>query len=144
LVAHDFAPNLQFYGDHIMNKLALLCVASLGLAACQTTVDGTASAPAGGMQLASQSDMNAITGRTLTFGPDQSFVISGNGTLNGSWDGAPLVGTYEMRDGFFCRTLSQGPRGPSPEDCQLFILDGNTINVTRERGTGVSFDYTVS
>jgi len=127
-----------------MNKFALLCVASLGLAACQTNVDGMASAPADGMRLASQSDLNAIVGRTITFAPGQSFVISGNGTLNGSWDGAPLVGTYEMRDGFFCRTLSQGPRGPSPEDCQLFILDGNTISVTRDRGTGGSFDYTVS
>ena len=88
--------------------------------------------------------MNALAGRTISLDQGQSFIISENGTLDGSWDGKPLVGTYEMRDGFFCRTLSQGPRGPSPEDCQLLVLDGNSLTGSRDRGNGDSFTYTVS
>lgn len=116
-------------------------LAFVAISACQMTDDAGETA---GMRLATQSDLNAIVGKTITFEPGQSFVISSNGTLNGSWDGAPLTGTYQMRDGFFCRTLSQGPRGPSPEDCQLMVLDGNALAVTRDRGNGGSFTYTVS
>lgn len=126
-----------------MRKMISAACTALVLAACQTTTDGGV-ASSGPKQLSSQNDMSAVVGRTLTLGPRQSFVIASDGTLNGSWDGRPLVGTYQMRDGFFCRTLSQGPNGPSPEDCQLLILDGNTLKGTRNRGTGTSFTYTVS
>ena len=95
-------------------------------------------------QLVTQNDLNAVVGKTLTFREGSSFVISADGTLSGFFDGTPLVGTYEMRDGFFCRTLSEGPRGPSPEDCQLLVLDGNVLQVTRDRGNGSSFSYTLS
>ena len=115
--------------------------ALFALSACQTTGD---TAEMSGMQLATQNDLNAVIGKTLTFNPGESFVIAANGTMKGNWGGAPLVGTYEMRDGFFCRTLSQGPRGPSPEDCQLLILNGSSLDVTRDRGNGGSFSYTVS
>lgn len=127
-----------------MKHLAAIALATITLTACQTTTDGASVTQSGAKQLATQGDMNAIIGRTLTLNPGQSFVISANGTLNGSWDGKPLVGAYEMRDGFFCRTLSQGPRGPSPEDCQLFVLEGNKLQGTRDRGNGGSFTYTVS
>lgn len=127
-----------------MKYLAAISLAAITLTACQTTTEGAGAAQSGAMQLATQSDMNAIVGKTLTHSPGQSIVISSDGTLSGSWDGMPIVGTYEMRDGFFCRTLSQGPRGPSPEDCQLLVLDGNTVLGTRDRGTGNSFTYTVS
>ena len=118
--------------------------ALLGLAACQTTTDADASSQSSVQQLATQTDMSAITGKTLTLNPGQSFVISDDGTLAGTWDGGPLIGTYEMKDGYFCRTLSAGPSGPSPEDCQLLVLDGDQLMGTRDRGNGVSFTYTVS
>ena len=127
-----------------MKKILALAAIGMGLAACQTTNDVSTSDAASGRQLATQSDMNAVVGRTITLNPGQSFVISADGTLNGTWDGQPLVGTYEMRDGYFCRTLSQGPRGPAPEDCQLFVLQGNQLMGTRDRGNGSSFTYTVS
>ena len=97
----------------------------------------------GAKQLRTQSDMAAITGRTLTHQPGQTVVISADGTLSGTWDGKPLAGTYEMRDGYFCRVLSKGPNGPSPEDCQLFVLEGNTLTGTRNRGEGATFTYTL-
>jgi hypothetical protein len=113
----------------------------LALAACQTT---PAAAPVTNKQLATQEDLGLIIGKTISFNEGQSFRILGNGTIRGRWDGTPLRGTYEMRDGFFCRILTEGPRGPTGEDCQLFVLTGDTIAVTRERGTGASFNYTVS
>lgn len=123
---------------------SMLLVAVVGLAACETTTQVDTTAQVSAIQLATQSDMSAITGKTLTFAMDQSFVISDDGTLKGSWNGEPLIGTYEMKDGFFCRTLSAGPRGPSPEDCQLFKLNGTSVSATRDRGNGGSFTYTVS
>ena len=128
-----------------MNKLFPAFATVIVMAACQTTTDTNAGTPApGATQLATQSDMAAITGKTLTHQPGQSIKILADGTITGTWDGKPLVGTYVMKDGFFCRTLTEGPRGPSPEDCQLLVLDGNKIDGTRDRGNGNSFEYTVS
>jgi hypothetical protein len=127
-----------------MLKPFVFLIAGLTLAACQMPTETAMTSQMSMRQISTQSDMSAIIGKTLTFGPRQSFVISDNGTLRGSWDDMPLIGTYEMRDGFFCRTLSAGPSGPSPEDCQLLILDGANLMGTRDRGNGASFTYTVS
>lgn len=116
----------------------------ISLAACQTTGAQTDQPVDSATRLATQSDIGAIAGKTLTLEPGKSYVISAEGKINGSWDGSPLVGTYEMKNGFFCRTLSQGPRGPSPEDCQVLTLDGNVLSGTRNRGEGASFKLTVS
>jgi hypothetical protein len=128
-----------------MKPIFTAAFAAFFLSACQTTTDNAPVATASsGMQLATQDDMSVIVGKTITFNPGQSFKIASDGTLNGTWDGKPLVGTYQMKDGFFCRTLSAGPRGPSPEDCQLLLLNGNILDVTRDRGAGDAFTYTVS
>lgn len=82
----------------------LLLLTLIGLTACQTATEIGTTHQVSAKQLATQSDMSAITGKTLTFGAGQSFIISDNGTLAGFWDGNPLVGNYEMKDGFFCRT----------------------------------------
>lgn len=116
---------------------------AFGLAACETAPP-MAEEPSSATRLATQADMAAITGKMLTLEPGRSYVIGADGTIIGSWDGAPLVGQYEMKDGFFCRTLSQGPNGPSPEDCQILLLDGDTLRGTRDRGDGASFALMVS
>ncbi|AEI92458.1 hypothetical protein [Roseobacter litoralis] len=128
-----------------MRTLIAAFAAVATLSACQTTTNTTVTtATPNAMQLATQSDMAAITGKTLTLQPGQSIQILADGTIEGSWDGKPLAGTYVMKDGFFCRTLSQGPRGPSPEDCQLLVLEGNKVQGSRDRGNGASFTYIVS
>jgi len=127
-----------------MKSIVVMLIAGFGLSACQAVTETVGPAQAVGKQLETQSDMAAVIGNTLTLGPGQSFVISDNGTLNGSWNGMPLVGTYEMRDGYFCRTLSAGPGGASPEDCQLLVLEGTNLMGTRDRGNGASFTYTIS
>jgi len=139
-----FERSPYFNGGLNLKFFATLAFAALTLTACQSTTDGAAVTQSGGTQLATQVDMEAIFGKTLMAGPGQSLMISANGTLNGTWNSAPLAGTFEMRDGFFCRTLSASPRGAAPEDCQLLVLDGNSINGTRDRGNGASFSYIVS
>jgi hypothetical protein len=121
-----------------------MLISGVGLSACQTVTEAVGPAQAAGKQFETQSDTAAVIGNTLTLGPGQSFVISDNGTLDGSWNGMPLVGTYEMRDGYFCRTLSAGPGGGSPEDCQLLVLEGTNLMGTRDRGNGATFTYTIS
>lgn len=136
-----------------MKPHMFLIAGALALAACaETTADAEmetetmaeeSMAADATMQLATQEDLAAIVGKTLDFGEGRSFVISADGTLAGDWGGTPLAGTYEMRDGFFCRTLTAGPGGGSPEDCQLFILNGDMLDVTRDRGNGSNFSYTI-
>ena len=116
---------------------------AFGLAACETAAPMTEEASSA-TRLATQADMAAIAGKTLTLEPGKSYVIGADGTIKGSWGGAALVGQYEMKDGFFCRTLSQGPSGPAPEDCQILLLEGDTLRGTRDRGDGASFALTVS
>lgn len=122
---------------------AVLSVAALG--ACQMSETTSMAKPDGPMTVGTQGALDQfVSGKTVILGSDaRRFVIDPNGTLSGSWDGKPLVGTYEMRDGFFCRELQQGPGGASPEDCQLFVLDGDQLSVTRDRGNGGSFTYTI-
>ena len=141
-----FSANRTLEGLHL-KSFAIIAV--LGLAACQATVADQSTvqvAPqSGATQLATQADMTAVVGKRLVHDSPAQYVITGaDGTLSGSWDGVRLAGNYEMKDGFFCRTLSAGPGGASPEDCQLFILEGNKIIGTRNRGKGSSFTYTVT
>ncbi|UWR23440.1 hypothetical protein [Sulfitobacter sp. S190] len=127
-----------------MKNIIAMTVIGLGLAACQTTGAQQSVDKDAAMRLATQADMALIDGKTLTLEPGKSYVVSSAGTIRGSWEGKPLVGTYEMRDGYFCRVLTQGPNGPAPEDCQLLVLEGDTLRGTRNRGEGASFRLTVS
>ena len=126
-------------------SLVITALTGTVFAGCQTTtMDAMSGETSSATRLETQNDMAAITGKLLVLETGKSYVIGADGTIKGTWDGAALVGEYEMRDGFFCRTLSQGPNGPSGEDCQILILDGNQLKGTRDRGNGVSFMLTVT
>ena len=127
-----------------MKRVLFAAIAACGLTACMATTDDAGSDMSTARQLATQADLDAVIGKTLTLNPGQSFVVSADGSMIGVWDGAPLVGTYEMRDGYFCRVLTEFVQGPLPEDCQLWILDGDNLTGTRDRGEGASFTYTIS
>ena len=111
------------------------------LAGCQT---GQVTETAGAARLSTPADFATLYGQRLTFGDSDFVTINANGTLSGNFSGVETLGTWEVRDGFWCRELSAGPRGPAPEDCQLFVRDGNALNITRERGNGASFVYMIS
>jgi hypothetical protein len=122
---------------------AFVILAALGLAACQagTQPNSNANAAVQGTHLATQEDLAAIIDRPLSYDAGRTVVIRGDGTMEGDWDGVVLAGTYEMQDGYFCRTITAGPDGGLPTDCQLIVMRGDTLEFTRERGTGRSFSY---
>ncbi len=122
-----------------MKKITL--IAALLLAACQTGPAPMQAVVNG--SLSSEADFATLFGKRLGFGEDDFLTINPNGTLSGEFGGVRTLGTWEVRDGFWCRELTAGPRGPSPEDCQQFVRDGNTLNVTRDRGEGAPFVYTI-
>ena len=76
---------------------------------------------------------------------DNEIVIGSDGSISGVFNGAVLAGTWEWRDGAWCRTLTAGPRGPSPEDCQIWtITPEGEFEITRNRGEGSSFTYVLA
>mgnify|MGYP001793560826 FL=1 len=129
---------------------AFLLTASLGLlAACmsptsegETGMADKASMAADGAIATEAQFRDAIVGRTLTF-EGKSFVINADGTISGPWDGQGITGSWTWQDGAFCRDAKIGSRVLDP-GCQIFEVDGSSVKVTRERGAGASFVYTIS
>lgn len=82
--------------------------------------------------------------RMVLEGTDNSVVVNSDGSIGGTFAGTDLAGSWEWIDGAWCRTLTAGPRGPSPEDCQVWTKVGdNAFSVTRDRGAGSSFVYVI-
>ncbi|PLX39202.1 MAG: hypothetical protein C0606_01280 [Hyphomicrobiales bacterium] len=84
-----------------------------------------------------------LVGPRITDPKDEAnfFVVNNDGTLNGTWHGKTLTGTWRWDDAFFCRVLT-APR-PAPEDCQQWALADDKARLVRERGTGKTADYVV-
>lgn len=130
-----------------MKKVVLLGPV-LALSACLDA--GSDSGMAGGEGQAITSEaafVAAVADRQIELQgqPDNNLIIASNGSITGTFGGSNLAGTWAWRDGAWCRTLSEGPRGPSPEDCQIWTMtpDGD-FSVTRDRGAGGSFVYELS
>ncbi|WP_342075381.1 hypothetical protein [Yoonia sp. SS1-5] len=121
----------------MFKKIAFLSV--LLLSACQMTDP----APAAG-KLSTAADFAPLVGKTLRLNETDFAVMNADGTLSGMFSGADTRGTWQVKDGFWCRTLTAGPRGPSPEDCQVWERSGDTLTIRRNRGQGASFQYTIS
>ena len=95
-----------------------------------------------GMSLTTeQAFREAVVGKTLEF-MGNTMVINGDGTISGPWDGRGITGSWEWRDGAWCRIVAIGSE-ERPEDCQLWSVDGNKATFTRDRGNGVSATYTI-
>lgn len=121
----------------MLKKISFAAV--LLLAACQVSGTDTVSG-----QLTTPADFAQITGKKLNLNENDFAVLNADGTLTGTFSGADTRGTWTVKDGFWCRELTAGPRGPSPEDCQIWSLDGNVVSVRRNRGEGAAFQYTMS
>lgn len=74
---------------------------------------------------------------------DNFIVVRSDSSFDGTWNDAPIAGTWEMRNGFWCRILTQffNPDSTGTEDCQLWTRTGDVITGTRDMGNGTSFDY---
>lgn len=85
---------------------------------------------------------SAIVGKTLEFNGN-TFTVNADGTFSGPWDGNGISGTWTWENGAFCRAGRAGSR-TLDRDCQTWAVNGNVATVTRDRGAGSSFDYTIS
>jgi len=95
------------------------------------------------VQLTTPAEFAPLLGKRLELNPSDFLTLNADGSLIGEFSGADTRGTWSIKDGFFCRVLTAGPRGPSPEDCQIFVQDGDLLNITRDKGRGSSFVYEI-
>lgn len=95
-----------------------------------------------GKRIASEAEFTkAVVGKRLLFGTDGDwFRIQKNGKIRGNFGGKQTTGVWEWRDGFWCRTLTK-PRQDT--DCQTWEAVNGGFKVSRDRGKGRSFVYTL-
>lgn len=90
--------------------------------------------------ITTEADFRAqVVGKKLMFGDDY-VTARANGKVVGNFGGKALNGAWAWRDQFWCRTLTTHAKNT---DCQAWETDGKTYRVTRQRGQGKSFDYTL-
>jgi hypothetical protein len=84
---------------------------------------------------------SALSGKTLTH-PDVTMLVSANGQLSGTEsDGTNLVGTWAIKDGQWCRTLT-APASFAGTACQDVTVAGDQATFTRAGGSSIT--YTIS
>lgn len=109
----------------------------LALAACADTVLPVTHGP-----VTTAEDFRATAvGKTIS-NSTTSVRINKNGTLTGITNGTEIAGTWEFRDGAWCRTITSP--APSAEDCQLWRVDGSTVTIKRDRGKGSTLRFVVT
>jgi len=104
---------------------------------------------AGGVTTASYDRVTAdsigsLVGKKLELNGN-NISLSEDGTFSGTWKNVPIAGTWEMKDDYFCRVLTEFHNSDSlgSEDCQLWELKENSVRGTRDRGNGSSFIYAI-
>lgn len=68
-----------------------------------------------------------------------TITVAEDGTISGVSDGQAIAGTWEWRDGFFCRTITSPVL--TPEDCQVWQITEDELIITRDMGTGGKLIY---
>ena len=67
--------------------------------------------------------------------PEVWFQFNSDGTMVGTLRRGAIDGTWEFKDGYWCREFEAGGKA-SAYDCQTVELSGNLGRFTRERGKG--------
>lgn len=80
-----------------------------------------------------------VVGKKLLFGDDH-VTARANGKLVGNFGGKALKGVWAWRDQYWCRTLTTHAKNT---DCQTWEVDSNIFRITRQRGKGKSYNYTL-
>lgn len=101
--------------------------------------------PAAAQDLARVTDRQAFLSRVG--GQDLSRMgitvqVQPDGSITGSAFGAPVTGSWEWTEGFFCRQMSWGPR-EWERNCQAVYTDGATVRFVADRGEGDTADLTL-
>lgn len=113
-------------------------LAALAVTACAPSVP-TATAPDQGRIVTEEAFRAAIVGKTIRLRDDAVFTINADNTITGDVNGQAATGTWAFEDGFWCRRIVLGDI--FTEDCQLWVVDGDRLIITRAKGTGDSFSY---
>lgn len=113
-------------------KITVACfafAATLVLSGCMQ--DGATTA-------APSAEEAAISGRTLVHDTN-TVTINPNGTFAGRLsDGSDMAGTWQIRDGKWCRTLS-APARLAGSACQDLSIEGNQATFTRADGSSITY-----
>lgn len=98
-----------------------------------------AMADEGWTRIATADEFNeAIVGRTITSGPDQTSVQNADGTIAGTFRGKAVSGTWSFEHGKQCREAMVG-EGKLDYACNIIETRGNQIRITREDGSTQEF-----
>lgn len=122
----------------------LVILAGLGLAACEQQADmssSTATTPAV-QRISTVEQIQPLLDRRWNFGDGMYTVLRPDGSFAGDF-GRSVAGTWEMRDGYWCRTITQGAGTAPPTNCQLLQGDGSNFTATRDKGTGKAVPFTL-
>ncbi|WP_282608599.1 hypothetical protein [Pelagibius sp. Alg239-R121] len=109
-----------------MKPFVPMALIGLTLAACQTTTSGEKPQPAAPLEA-------ALSGRTLD-SQNATVHLNQDGTLTGTG----VRGTWEVKDGKFCRTLTK-PDSLAGSDCQSVLFNGNRVTFIRSNGSQATY-----
>ena len=113
--------------------VTLVCLVS----ACQQTVQKNIDISENYVRVTGES-VSALVDKKLYLDDldGNNISLSDDGTFDGKWDGAPIAGTWEMRDDYWCRVLTEFKESArlGAEDCQLWEFDGASVRGTRNKG----------
>jgi len=68
--------------------------------------------------------------------------VTPEGRITGRGFGMQVSGTWEWRDGYFCRTLEFGTSN-EPLNCQRVLRRGDTLRFIADRGEGDTADFSL-
>lgn len=125
-------------------KQILTATACSVFVGCGATPDGISNNSDTGYTQVTETEISNYFGRKFSLDGNH-IVLNEGGTFDGTWKSEPIEGTWEMKDGYWCRVLTVFFDAPKKgiEDCQLWEAKGDTVRGTRDRGKGISFIYAV-
>jgi hypothetical protein len=80
--------------------------------------------------------LQLVTGKNLKY-TGTTLQVRPDGTITGRAITWPITGTWEWRDGYFCRVMDWGGT-EIPPNCQRVDVRGSTLRFTSDRGMGES------
>lgn len=123
----------------MFKKLLVVSVALSALAGCQMTTTKTAAVAPGAAAVASADAalVQKFAGAKLT-SLDTGQVINAN--ADGTLTGAGVKGTWTIKNGQWCRTLTE-PKAFAGSACQKMDIQGNVMTLTRANGSTARYSF---
>ncbi len=87
--------------------------------------------------------VDTVAGRELRMWPlGISLVVEPDGVIRGNALGWDVTGTWEWRDGYFCREMDWSGYA-IPMNCQLVEAEGESVRFTVDQGRGDSASFSL-